>query len=98
FTFDRELRMVLLKFLLVFENNIKSKIAYRFSERFKQPHAYLQMQNYNKNADKLEKVLQLIAVLSNELSRKSKRNGPIKHYLDQHDGVPLWVLVNYLTI
>lgn len=98
FTFDRELRMVLLKYLLIFENNIKSKIAYRFSEKFKQAHAYLQMQNYNKHADKLEKVLQLIAILSNELSRKSKRNGPIKHYLDQHDSVPLWVLVNYLTI
>ncbi|MEQ6389276.1 Abi family protein [Bacillaceae bacterium S4-13-58] len=33
FTFDRELRNLYLKYLLIFENSMKSKISYRFSEK-----------------------------------------------------------------
>ncbi|GBF12575.1 abi-like protein [Tepidibacillus sp. HK-1] len=47
FTFDRELRNLFLKYLLIFENSIKSKLSYRFSEKFKEPHAYLLWKNYS---------------------------------------------------
>lgn len=40
FCFDRDLRNTLLEYLLKFESNIKSKISYRFSEKYKEPHAY----------------------------------------------------------
>ena len=98
FTFDRELRNLLLKYLLISENNIKTKLAYRFTQKFKEPHAYLQMKNFSSNPRSLNKVLKLIATLSSLISNKSERPGPVKHYLDNHQGVPLWVLVSYLTI
>ncbi|MCY7869615.1 Abi family protein [Bacillus spizizenii] len=98
FTLDRELRNILLKYLLIFENSIKSKISYHFSKTHKEEHAYLQLKNYSKDADKLERILNLITKLAQQISHSAKKNSPIKHYLDHHDSVPLWVLVNYLSL
>lgn len=42
-----------------------------------------------------------IGTLSNAISRENKNsNGkkPIKHYIKKHDHIPLWVLVNFLTL
>jgi abortive infection bacteriophage resistance protein len=103
YCFDRELRNILLKELLKFESSIKSKVSYCFSEKHKESNAYLNMLNYSRNPSKLKQILKLIAIISNEISRQSEknkknRNNPIQHYLDKHDGVPLWVLVKYLTL
>lgn len=98
YCFDRELRSVLLKELLKFESSIKSKISYRFCEKHREPNAYLHMQNFSRDPAKLKQVLKLIATISNEISKQADKNNSIGHYLDKHDGVPLWVLVNYLTL
>ncbi|WP_046227305.1 Abi family protein [Paenibacillus dauci] len=98
FCFDRELRNILLEALLKFEASIKTKISYRFTAKHKEANAYIEMTNYSRDPVKLKTVLGVIATLSNELSRKSTKTGPIKHYLDNHDGVPFWVLVGYLTL
>ncbi|WJQ07643.1 Abi family protein [Geobacillus stearothermophilus] len=98
YCFDRELRNTLLKELLKFESSIKSKLSYRFSEMYREPNAYLHMQNFSRDPKKLKNILKLITVISNEISKQSDRNNPISHYLDKHDGVPLWVLVKYLTL
>jgi abortive infection bacteriophage resistance protein len=98
YSFDRDLRNILLEYLLKFESNLKSKISYRFSETYKEPHAYLILKNYSRDPKKLKSVLDLISTISSTISRKGKNNNPIGHYLDKHDGVPLWVLVNYLTM
>lgn len=97
FKFDRELRNCLLKYLLMFETSLKSKISYRFSETYRDENAYLIYKNYTRDTGKLKDVLGVIATLSNTLKSKSK-NKTISHYLDKHEGVPLWVLVKYLTL
>lgn len=99
YSFDRKFRNILIEYLLDFESSIKSKIAYRFSEKYKEPHAYLIIKNYSRSSSDLKTVLNLIATISNTISNKGKsKNQPIGHYLDKHDGVPLWVLVKYLTL
>ncbi|MDR1567170.1 MAG: Abi family protein [Streptococcaceae bacterium] len=100
FTFDRELRNILIKYLLIFESHLKSSIAYRFSESHKETTAYLSMNNFNTNPQKTRIVLKQIATLSNIISNKvdNRSYNSVKHYIDNHNGVPLWVLVNYLTI
>lgn len=98
YCFDRDLRSILLKELLKFESSIKSKISYRFSEKHKESNAYINMLNYSRDPSKIKQILKLIATISSEISRQSNRNNPIQHYLDKHDGVPLWVLVKYLTL
>lgn len=100
FRFDRELRNLLLKFLLIFETNIKSSIAYHFSEKNTGQYAYLNMDSYIKDDNKLQNVLTVISDLSNEIRRQITKKGSnsVKHYTKNHANVPLWVLVNYLTI
>ncbi|NRD81134.1 Abi family protein [Bacillus sp. BRMEA1] len=98
YVLDRELRNILLKYLLIFEKSVKSKISYRFSQKFKKANDYLNLKNFTSNTNQLKQVLKLITTLSNVITNQSDRNGPIKHYLDVHQEVPLWVLSNYLTL
>lgn len=98
YCFDRELRGILLKELLKFECNIKTKIAYFFSKKYTEPNAYLNMINYSRDPNQLKEVLKLISTIYNSISRQSKKENPIGHYLDKHEEVPLWVMINYLTI
>lgn len=98
YCFDRDLRSILLKELLKLESSMKSKLSYRFSEKHKEANAYLNMLNYSRDSTKLKQILKLITIISNEISRQADRNNPIGHYLDKHNGVPLWVVVKYLTL
>lgn len=98
YCFDRDLRSILLKELLKFESSMKSKISYQFSEKHRESNAYLNMLNYSRDSSKLKNILKLIALISNEIYRQSDKKNSIQYYLDKHDGVPLWVLVKYLTI
>lgn len=96
FLFDRELRSVLLKYLLIFENSFKTVYSHEFTKKYRKPSSYLEIKNYNDNDPK--NVLQQISLLTSTIRDKVDREGPIKHYIEEHGEVPLWVLVNYLTI
>ena len=96
FLFDRELRILLLKYLLIFENSIKTTVAYEFSKKYPRKNAYLDIANFVDNDPK--KVLQQISILTKTIHDKVDRTGAIKHYIEEHGEVPLWVLVNFLTM
>lgn len=96
FLFDRELRILLLKYLLIFENSIKTTVAYEFSKKYPRKNAYLDIANFVDNDPK--KVLQQISILTKTIHDKVDRTGAIKHYIEEHEEVPLWVLVNFLTM
>lgn len=96
FLFDRELRILLLKYLLIFENSIKTTVAYEFSKKHPRKNAYLDIANFVDNDPK--KVLQQISILTKTIHDKVDRTGAIKHYIEEHGEVPLWVLVNFLTM
>ena len=96
FLFDRELRILLLKYLLIFENSIKTTVAYEFSKKYPRKNAYLDIANFVDNDPK--KVLQQISILTKTIHDKLDRSGAIKHYIEEHGEVPLWVLVNFLTM
>lgn len=96
FKLDKLLRNIVLEYLLVFESNIKSRIAYYFSEEFNEPHSYLYSKNYSDDSTKTNSILQTISQLTKIMTNKNSK--AIHHYISHHDGVPLWVLINYLTI
>lgn len=96
--FDRELRNLCLKYMLKIESLLKSTISYRFSEKFQnQMNPYFNLNNYTNNPKKTLIVAKNIATLSNTISYKSKDKS-INHYLTEYGTVPLWVLVNVLTL
>lgn len=96
FLFDRELRILFLKYILIFENSFKTVILHEFSKKYPKPNSYLEIKNYVD--DRPKKVLQQISILTKTIHDKVDKDGAIKHYIEEHGSVPLWVLVNYLTI
>lgn len=96
FLFDRELRFLFLKYLLIFENSFKTTISYEFSQKYPKANSYLEIANYRDDDPK--GVLKQISILTKTIHDNVGIKGAIKHYIEEHGSVPLWVLVNYLTI
>ncbi|PSL41508.1 abortive infection bacteriophage resistance protein [Planomicrobium soli] len=102
YRFDRELRMLLLNELLKFEKNIKSKIAYRFSEKFKEKDSFLESSNYSPDSHHHHERDRIISTLYNLIKSHKKRDRvrypAIREFFDKHRNVPLWVLINFLSL
>lgn len=102
YRFDRELRMLLLNELLKFEKNMKSKIAYRFSGKFQGKDSFLEPGNYSGNPVHHHERDRIISTLANLIKSHKKRDRvrypAIREFFDKHRNVPLWVLVNFLSL
>ena len=95
FLFDRELRFLFLKYLLIFENSFKTVISHEFTNNYPESNSYLEKSNYGNNQKVVSKQ---IDILQNTIDKNVVKNGAIKHYIEKYGSVPLWVLVNFLTI
>ncbi|WP_434324096.1 Abi family protein [Mycoplasma capricolum subsp. capricolum] len=97
FLFDRELRSILLKYILIFERDFKTTIAYNFSKKYNKNNridSYLYPENYN---DNYIDVLNFISTINQTIVSKSEKTNYIKHYIKQYGHAPLWVVVNILS-
>ncbi|GMC01759.1 Abi family protein [Enterococcus thailandicus] len=96
---DKELRILFLRHILQFENKMKAIISYEFSKAHPEKYGYLHFSNYSSNLTDLSDVLKSIQKLSNkiEIHKQKKYDNAIKHYINKHKNVPLWVLSNFLT-
>lgn len=101
-SFDRKLRLLLLNELLKFEKNIKSKVAYRFSEKFRETASFLEPDNYSRDSRHHHERDRIISTLANLIKSHKKRDKvrypAIREFYDKHKNVPLWVLVNFLSL
>nr|VZK65529.1 hypothetical protein MF5292_00706 [Mycoplasma feriruminatoris]VZR75671.1 hypothetical protein MF5294_00703 [Mycoplasma feriruminatoris]VZR98238.1 hypothetical protein MF5293_00701 [Mycoplasma feriruminatoris] len=97
FLFDRELRTIILKYILIFERDFKTTIAYNFSKKYNKDNridSYLYPENYR---DDYIDVLDFISVINKTIVAKNKKTEYIKHYIKEYGHVPLWVVVNVLS-
>ena len=107
YLFDRELRNLYIRYILEIENNIKSVLAHEFSKKYGHEN-YLIVSNFDtmiksgekkSKAQKVGEISDLIANLQHEIARQLSKNNPmISHYMLEYGYVPLWVLVNTLTL
>ncbi len=101
YCFDRNLRSILLKYILRMESSLKAKIAYRFSEEYPTNFNYLDMKNFG---DNIPAVTALIAHISNDIKnnveqfRPGQKASPFCHYLNVHKELPLWGLMKKLSL
>lgn len=101
YCFDRNLRSILLKYILRMETSLKTKIAYRFSERYPSNFNYFDINNFR---DNVSAVTSLIAHISSDIknnvepSRPGQKASPFSHYLEVHKELPLWVLIKKMTL
>lgn len=94
YCFDCNLRSILLKALLQAEQNICTKVSYRFSEVYTSEFSHLNVNNFSKT--NLPKATELVSKLSN-VTQRNARHTMFSHYLTTHQDLPLWVLVTKLT-
>ena len=98
YEFDRNFRNILMKKILIFENNFKSIIAYEFSNKYGYK-SYLDFENFNQTEIKDKKnVVRLIGDIHGDMSRQLNKDNSLNHYLDSYGYIPLWVLIKILTL
>ena len=88
FEFDRAIRLIYLKYILKIEHQIKSVLAYEFSKK---------LDNFDSTADDKD-VYKTICTIQSSLADQIGKNNSITHYISTYGYVPLWVLVNILTL
>ena len=79
--------------LIEYEENLKAELSYPFSEKYREEHSYLSIDNYSRNP----KNSQLVKSIVDTISKISKKKGDINHYINKYGHLPLWVSVNFLT-
>lgn len=101
YSFDRNLRSILLKYILRMETSVKTKIAYVFSEDYPENFSYFNINNFR---DDIQRTTQLISYISADIKNNTEpvRPGrsvtPFSHYLSVHKELPLWVLIKKMTL
>ncbi|WP_337741722.1 Abi family protein [Holdemanella biformis] len=95
--FDKEIKSSFLNDTLDLEKCLKSLIAYYFSEAHSEDYSYLNVNNFD--CSKITKTVNLISGISKTIAQKEREkiDNSVKHYLNHHFNVPLWVIMNYLS-
>lgn len=95
YDFDRELRILTLKYLFIIERKFKSNLAYYFEQFHKSPNAYLYAESYNQY--KIKEINKTIIILKKEYNRASRTETSHKHYIKSIEHVPLWVFIKFIS-
>ena len=98
FLFDRQLRNILFKNILVIENNLKSIISHVVSKNhgFKEKN-YLNPHNFIHDTTKSRQINDLIHKMKRQININGKQHAATNHYLANYGYIPLWVVVKVLS-
>jgi len=98
FTFDREFRNILFKNLLIVENNIKSIISYKLSEKYGYKEKnYLKTSNFTKDRKQQRRVNDVLNKMNRQIRVNAENHSATFHYVHNYGYIPLWVLVKVLS-
>ena len=94
--FDKELRELMLKYILPVEVHIKSLLSLEISKKYGQDN-YLRYQNFDTSrSNSNNQITKVISDIYNQIAYRES-DPCIKHYLTEYGFIPLWVLNNVLT-
>ncbi len=98
FYFDRHIRNILFRNLLIIENNIKSIMAYHLSMKYGiREEQYLSPKNFVRDADRKRQVNDLIKKLKRQIRINGGQHQATQHYIDHYGYIPLWIVVKILS-
>lgn len=96
-----------MKNILVVENILRTLIAYNFSEKYGNDN-YLKLDNFEtlknsgcnkkKYQERIEQIQKLICNMQQDISNNIRKKPYINHYVLNYGFVPLWVLVNAISL
>ena len=98
FVFDRNIRNIVFKHLLIVENNIKSIISYQLSKKygFKEKD-YLDPKNFTQDSLKTRQVHDVLNKMKRQIRINGKQHTATLHYLSNYGYIPMWILVKVLS-
>ncbi len=104
FVMDRRLRALLFRYITLAEGLLKSICSYEFCARHQDDNdAYLDLSCYGvtkKNRRMIEKFIDDVNTMlgRNPKKRPAFKKDYLEHYKSAHDNVPLWVVMNSLSL
>lgn len=100
FRFDRELRLLLFGRFSIAEETLKTVAAYCFSKVHAGQHEpYLDPANYDAETHQVARLISdFETALGRNPRRQPKRKLYLDHYVSNHDEVPIWVIMKYITL
>ena len=98
FIFDRRIRNILFKNILIIENNIKSIISYQLSKKYGYKEKdYLNPKHFRYESFKLSQVNDVINKMKRQIRLNGKQHRATKHYISNYGYIPMWVSVKVLS-
>lgn len=98
FLFDRRVRNLIFKNLLIIENNIKSIISYQLSRKYGyREEEYLKPSNFDHNPEKKRQISDLLHKMKRQIKVNANQHSATLHYMNHYGYIPLWVLVKVLS-
>ena len=98
FLFDRRIRNIFFKNILVIENNIKSLISYQLSKKYGfKERDYLNPNNFTKDPMRERQVSDIIEKMKRQIRVNGQKHSATIHYLSNYGYIPLWILVKVLS-
>ncbi len=98
FIFDRKMRNIMFKYILVIENNIKSITSYQLSKKYGyREKEYLNAKNFRNDSLKTRQVNDVINKMKRQISKNAKQHSATSHYVNNYGYIPLWVSVKVLS-
>lgn len=98
FNFDRQIRNIFFKNLLIVENNAKSIFSYILSRKYGiKEKNYLNPSNFDRSSDKIRQVNDLLKKIKRQIRINGGQHTATMHYINNYGYVPLWVVVKVLS-
>lgn len=98
FNFDRQVRNIVFKNLLIIENNLKSIISYQLSKKYGfREKDYLRPENFTKVPDKQRQLSDTLKKVKRQIRVNGAQHSATSHYLKNYGYIPLWVVVKVLS-
>ena len=98
FQFDRHVRNILFKNLLIIENNIKSIMAFHLSSRYGiREDEYLNPKNFVLDRKRKKQVDDLLRKMKRQIRINGGQHQATMHYSEKYGYVPMWIAVKVLS-
>ena len=98
FIFDRRLRNIMFKNIMIVENNIKSIISYQLSKKYGHKEKdYLNPKHFRYESFRLSQVNDVINKMKRQIRLNGKQHRATKHYISNYGYIPMWVSVKVLS-
>ena len=98
FNFDRRIRNIFFKNLLIVENNIKSIISYQLSKKYGyREKDYLNVDNFNQDPLRRRQVNDVISKMKRQIRVNGEKHTATMHYINKYGYIPMWILVKVLS-